>query len=122
MLRSRGVCAGTGELLTTVTTLPCHGVLALKGRNLTLGNTFSGPDEDPGRLHHVHNHSDTTNDLLGMALHLSSTSSFVTQLFNGTLSVSVTPVNYHPFRIATTQPLMFHQPAVITNATLLTTD
>ena len=122
MLRSKAVCTGTGELLTTVSTLPCHGVLALKGRNLTLGNTVSGPDENPGRLHHVHNYNDTTNDLLGMALHLSSTSSFVTQLFNGTLSVCVTPVNYHPFRIATTQPLVFHQPAVITNATLLTTD
>ena len=42
VLRSKGVGEGTGELLTTVTTLPCHDVLALKGRNLTLWNTFSG--------------------------------------------------------------------------------
>ena len=108
VLSSRGVCEGTGELLTTVTTLSCQGVLVLKGRNFTLGNTFSGRDEDPGRLHHVHNYSDATNDLLGMALH------------GSTLSVSVTLVNYHSVRIATTQPLMFCLPAVITNATLLT--
>ena len=36
VLRSKGVGEGTGELLTTVTTLPCHDVLALKWRNLTL--------------------------------------------------------------------------------------
>ena len=101
VFRSRGVCEGTGELLTTVTTLSCQGVLVLKGRNLTLGNTFSGRDEDPGRLHHVHNYSDATNDQLA-------------------LSVSVTLVNYHSVRIATTQPLMFCQPAIITNSTLLT--
>lgn len=114
------------RLITTVTKVPTHGIFTLRKRNLTEGYTFTVRDIEKGRVRYEHDHSDTMHDALGFTVALAGNgSSPDVLLFNGSLNVSVTPVNDQPFTLVTTPPVMrvvHRQNAVITNQSLLTTD
>ncbi|KAG7163020.1 Chondroitin sulfate proteoglycan 4-like 1, partial [Homarus americanus] len=114
------------KLVTTVTNVPTHGVLTLRKRNLTEGYTFTARDIERGRVQYDHDHSDTLSDSLGFTVALAGNgSSPDVLLFNGSLNVSVTPVNDQPFKLVTEGPVLqvvHRQNAVITNDSLLTTD
>ncbi|KAK4294140.1 hypothetical protein Pmani_033209 [Petrolisthes manimaculis] len=114
------------RLVTTVTAVPIHGTFTLRKRNLTEGYTFSVRDVERGRVRYEHDHSDTLNDSLGFKVALAGNgSSPDILLFNGSLNVSVTPVNDQPFTLVTAAPVLtvvHRQNAVITNQSLLTTD
>uniref|UniRef100_A0A0P4W161 Cadherin domain-containing protein n=1 Tax=Scylla olivacea TaxID=85551 RepID=A0A0P4W161_SCYOL len=114
------------RLITTVTAVPMHGVFTLRKRNLTEGYTFTVRDIEKGRVRYEHDHSDTLRDAMGFTVALAGNgSSPDVLLFNGSLNVSVTPVNDQPFTLMTTPPVMkvvHRQNAVITNQSLLTTD
>nr|XP_053643918.1 chondroitin sulfate proteoglycan 4-like isoform X2 [Cherax quadricarinatus] len=114
------------RLVTTVTVIPAHGVFSLRKRNLTEGYTFTARDVEKGRVKYDHDHSDTLSDVLGFTVSLAGNgSSPDVLLFNGTLNVSVTPVNDQPFTLETAAPVLqvvHRQNAVITNESLLTTD
>ncbi|XP_053634278.1 chondroitin sulfate proteoglycan 4 [Cherax quadricarinatus] len=114
------------RLVTTVTVVPAHGVFTLRKRNLTEGYTFTARDIEKGRVKYDHDHSDTLTDALGFTVSMvGNGSSPDVLLFNGTLNVSVTPVNDQPFSLETAAPVLqvvSRQTAVITNESLLTTD
>nr|XP_045596227.1 chondroitin sulfate proteoglycan 4-like [Procambarus clarkii] len=114
------------KLVTTVTVIPSHGVFTLRKRNLTEGYTFTARDIEKGRVRYDHDHSDTLSDTLGFSVSLAGNgSSPDVLLFNGSLNVSVTPVNDQPFTLETAAPVLkvvHRQNAVITNESLLTTD
>lgn len=121
-----GIVLSTPNLVTTITSVPAHGLFTLKGKNLTEGNTISVKDIERGRVRYEHDHSDTLSDYLGFTIALAGNgSSPDILLFNGSLNISVTPVNDQPFTLVTTAPVLHvvhRQTAVVTNSSLLTTD
>ncbi|ROT64209.1 hypothetical protein C7M84_017860 [Penaeus vannamei] len=114
------------QLIATVTSTPVNGIFTLRDRNMTEGYTFTVRDIERGRVRYEHDHSDTLTDSLGFTVHLAGNgSSPDVLLFNGSLNVSVTPVNDQPFTLVTSAPVLYvvhRQNAIITNHSLLTTD
>lgn len=114
------------RLVTTVTAIPSHGVFTLRKREMTEGYSFTVRDVEKGRIRYEHDHSDTLLDSLGFTVALEGNgSSPDVLLFNGSLNVSVTPVNDQPFSLVTGTPVLnvvHRQNALITNESLLTTD
>ncbi|XP_037082409.1 chondroitin sulfate proteoglycan 4-like [Pollicipes pollicipes] len=81
-------------------------------------------DISAGRLSYRHDHSDTRADSFGYSLFLATPTSDVL-LYNGTVNVTVTPVNDQKFRLQTTAPgltVVQKQTAAIGRDNLLVTD
>ncbi|XP_068247623.1 LOW QUALITY PROTEIN: chondroitin sulfate proteoglycan 4-like [Palaemon carinicauda] len=121
-----GTVLSTPNLVTSITSVPAHGLFTLRGKNLTEGDTISVKDIERGRVRYEHDHSDTLRDSLSFTVALAGNGSAPDiLLFNGSLNISVTPVNDQPFTLVTATPVLHvvhRQTAVVTNGSLLTTD
>ena len=114
------------KLISRFVRLPRHGVLTIKNDNITEPTKFNSHEIKYNLVHYYHDDSDTRHDEIGISIHLeTSIESQPLLLFNGSLNVTVSPVNDQPFRLVTKEPhitVVRRQAAVISREHLLTTD
>ncbi|XP_043231633.1 chondroitin sulfate proteoglycan 4-like [Amphibalanus amphitrite] len=130
-LRSHSAGQEAPQVRIRLTTPPRHGQLRLEpavGASDGSGGSLSGfltqEDINAGRLSYRHDHSDTLTDSFGYSLFLATSASDVL-LYNGTVNVTVVPVNDQKFRLETPAPgvsVVQKQTASITTRNLQVTD
>ncbi|CAG0902013.1 unnamed protein product [Darwinula stevensoni] len=91
-----------------VVSFPSHGVLLFRGLNQSSPFAFGQEDVDSGQICYRHDHSDTLRDEIGISLYMvtSQTRDDDLWLMNGTLNVTIWPINDQPFRLETLAPSM----------------
>lgn len=96
-------------LLLLLTGTPTHGELLVRGGGVAeAGATFSQRQLDGGEVVYQHDHSDTELDeiLFSLILQGSDEEEDGLLLYNGTIPVTVNPVNDQPFSLRTNAPNM----------------
>ena len=108
--RGRGVALtpGSPHLRLRVTASPLRGQLSLGVRQVRAGDLFSQQDVDAGLLRYSHDHSDSTEDRVGLAVLLASKGQGGKDLlvWDGQLNISITPVNDRMPHLVTKNPSM----------------
>ena len=94
------------QLLAELISTPSHGLLYMKGENLTQGDEFTALDIERGRIKYRHDGSDTLHDKADFNLYLLSSSHGVRDilLYTGSLNITVLPINDQPFKLLTETP------------------
>lgn len=108
---------------------PQHGFVSVSGRRVGLGSEMTAGEISAGRVEYQHDHSDTLDDSIGLTVLLQRPEKGSDRpdilLYNGTLRVTILPVNDQIFHLLTKAPAMTvveRQWRAITAEVLLTED
>lgn len=110
--RGRGIslAPGTPHLRLKFTTNPLHGQLSLGIRLVRAGDTFAQVDVDRGLLRYSHDHSDTTEDRVGLEVFLAAEGQGAggkdLLVWEGQLNITILPVNDRMPHLVTKNPSM----------------
>ena len=119
----------TPKLRLVLSQTPEHGFMSVNGKELDAGDDIPVEDIMSGAVAYHHDHSDTVNDQIGLRVFLKRNQDIEYRpdilLYNGTLRISILPVNDQIFNLVTKAPAMQvvqRQSRYITNDVLLTED